>query len=148
MQLQQKTIYLVTLISLSFTACKNTHKIIAIDPRFAQHISGYTSGMLSSKNKIRIELATPIVAQANGLPDSNLLEHAFSFSPNIKGHSIWINDRSIEFIPEEKLEAATFYNATFKLSQFKKVEDDLKKFQLLRYPIINPNITQKLQTKR
>lgn len=129
MYLKQTSVFLFATLILLFSACKNSHKIISIDPRFAQHISGYTSGMMSSQQPIRIELATPAPIQNNGLPDSNLLENVFTFSPKIKGRAIWINDRTIEFIPKEKLESATFYNASFKLSKFKEVENDLKIFR-------------------
>jgi hypothetical protein len=55
MYLKQTSVLLFATLILVFSACKNSHKIISIDPRFAQHISGYTSGMLSSHNNIRIE---------------------------------------------------------------------------------------------
>ena len=104
----------IAALVIFFSACKDSHKIIPVDPRFAKHISGYTSGMQSSTQPIRIELANSldIPKNAGGLPDSNLLKDVFSFSPNIKGHAVWINDKTIEFIPEGKLDPETFYNAT------------------------------------
>lgn len=57
--------------------------------------------MLSNQSHIRIELSKPIAHPLNGLPDSTLLDGAFSFSPSIKGHAIWVNERTIEFIPKQ-----------------------------------------------
>lgn len=128
MNRQKKYFLLLSILCILFSACKNSHKIIAIDPRFAQYIAGYTSGMLSNQSHIRIELSKPIAHPLNGLPDSTLLDGAFSFSPSIKGHAIWVNERTIEFIPKTILDKETFYNATFKLARFTSVEKDLKKF--------------------
>ncbi len=154
-------ICLTTIILLS--ACLNSRpKIYKTNPAFAKYISGFTSGMVSRKSTIRIELAhgvnewkTAVDSAANAdpakadsltvwaatvtatLPDSNLLKDAFTFEPEIKGHAIWISDRIIEFIPEETLPPNQFYDAEFHLKQVQNVpESDLETFdfQLSTFP--------------
>lgn len=147
-------------LTFLLNACFNLKpKINPVNPEFGKYISGFTSGMVSRKNNIRIELAhglnehlvmpvgdgTPrgdslaAVTAANRLaqlPDSTLLKNIFSFDPEIKGHAIWISDRIIEFIPDAPLPANQFYNAEFKLEKVAKVPGDFElfPFQFSTYP--------------
>lgn len=157
------TVTTVICIAL-FSACFQTRpKINAINPAFGKYISGYTSGMVSRKSSIRIELShginedktltasavnkmsisTTAIAKDSlalirslQLPDSNLLKDAFTFEPKIKGRAVWISDKVIEFIPSEILPANQFYNVDFKLKEVAKVEDGLENFnfQLSTFP--------------
>ncbi len=154
----------ITLFCIAlFSACLQSRpKIKGIDPAFGKYISGYTSGMVSRKSTIRIELAHGLnekqtAAQASNnvsisttnvvqdslaflrsrqLPDSSLLKDAFTFEPAIKGHAVWISDKVIEFIPSEILPANQFYNVDFKLKDVTKVDDGLEhfNFQLSTFP--------------
>jgi uncharacterized protein YfaS (alpha-2-macroglobulin family) len=125
-------------------------KIAPINPAFGKYISGFSSGMLSRKASIRIELSQglneliPSAAMTPNtspdgpalvlppvippLPDSTLLEGIFSFEPAIKGKAVWISDKLIEFVPDQPLPANQFYEARFKLGKIKKVQRDLSDF--------------------
>ncbi len=148
----------VPLIIMMVIACNYSKpKIIKVNPEFARYISGYTSGMVSRKSNIRIELAyglnekkladlkltLPPNATAadsvmacsiaynkinSALPDSSLLKDAFTFEPEIKGRAVWISDRVIEFIPAEVLPQNQFYNVEFNLSNVMPVTDELETF--------------------
>lgn len=131
-------------------------KATEINPQFGQYISGFTSGMISRKSTIRIELARGLnesvlsntlmpnseeVAERAAtllaaLPDATLLNNIFSFEPEIKGKAIWISDRIIEFIPDTTLPANQFYNASFKLDRVAKVPGEFETFnyQFSTYP--------------
>jgi alpha-2-macroglobulin len=142
-------------IVLTILGCACSHfkpKVTDINPQFGQYISGFTSGMISRKSTIRIELARglnensqsqSITASAeNGsalphvLPDAALLEDIFTFDPQIKGKAIWISDRIIEFIPDTTLPASQFFNASFDLGKVAKVPSDFHTFnyQFSTYP--------------
>jgi hypothetical protein len=41
-----------------FISCNNKSKLAEIDPAFSKFIDAYTSGVVSKKNTIRIQLAT------------------------------------------------------------------------------------------
>ncbi len=129
-----------------------------INPAFGRYISAYTSGMISRKTSIRIELskgyfeshpsenlvvskdsaslASIELLRLTALPDSSLLDDIFSFEPEIKGKAHWISDRVIEFIPAGILPVNQFYNAEFKLEQVMDVLDDFEtfRFQFSTYP--------------
>jgi alpha-2-macroglobulin len=146
---------LLALASLFLAGCFNRKpKVNPVDPEFGKYISGYTSGMVSRKTTIRIELAqaagtggaahpansivvpaSTAMAHAN-LPDSALLKNVFSFEPAIKGHAVWISERVIEFIPDEPLPANQFYNAGFKLEKVMEVPGKFSEFpfQFSTYP--------------
>lgn len=154
---------LLTLSALAtftcFNACSFSRpRINEVNPAFGQYISAYTSGMISRKTTVRIELAEsyynshPIahvpafndtLARAMyyadklaSLPDSTLLDGIFSFEPAIKGKTIWVSDRIIEFIPEETLPPNQLYSYRFALSLVKDVPKEFREFhgQFSTYP--------------
>jgi len=149
----------IILFALILNACFNLKpKINPVNPEFGKYVSGFTSGMISRKNSIRIELARGLnekdmatatamidslkavapnttdaslrraIRALTQLPDSSLLKNIFSFEPEIKGRAVWISDRVIEFIPNEPLPANQFYNAEFKLEKVMKVPGDFEVF--------------------
>ena len=154
--LASSTIIAVTIILSSCFHFKA--EINEVNPAFGQYISAYTSGMISRKTSIRIELAKgyfethPVLnkstvkdttllavaepAQLIVLPDSNLLEDIFSFEPKVKGKAIWISDRIIEFIPAETLPVNQLYNVKFNLEDVMVVPDDFEtfRFQFSTFP--------------
>jgi hypothetical protein len=156
--MKHKILYLAALLVVTFTIIFSScihfkPEINAVDPAFGKYISAYTSGMVSRKTAIRIELAQgyfethPVLKKPTLmdsavsiasiiLPDSTLLEGVFSFEPEIKGKAIWISDRIIEFIPEQSLPVCTFYNVKFNLDELQEVLDDLEtfRFQFSTYP--------------
>jgi len=141
----------IILLFQFWVSCFPTRPRIApLNPLFGKYISGFTSGMVSRTAPIRIELSAALNETAyatqtgtdNGiintsalassrqspLPDSSLLEGAFSFEPAIKGRAVWINDRVIEFIPSDVLPVNQFYAASFKLGKIIKVQRGFSEF--------------------
>ncbi|MDI1234662.1 MAG: MG2 domain-containing protein [bacterium] len=142
MQISFKTLLLLILLgSLFFLAsCLNKKpQYIAVNPEYGKYVSGYTSGNISRKHAIRIELAEACPSSSKGLrtlPDSNLLESIFEFEPRIKGKAVWINERVIEFVPDQPLPVNQFYTATFQLEKVASVKSDFEEFvfQFASYP--------------
>lgn len=120
---------IVILCTLLF-GCGSRPKLIQVDPAFGEYISGYTSGMVTRKSNIRIELSElkPGVKNAAGIPDSSVLEDIFSFEPAIKGKAVWVGDRVVEFIPDEILPANQFYTVEFDLDRVAVVKKDYREF--------------------
>lgn len=132
------------------SACgSRARKITAINPAFSKYISGYTSGNISRKTVIRIELAQSILSNAsatlntgdpakdaeaaakqivNAMPDSNLLKELIVFEPEIKGKAVMTSDRVLEFTPDSALPSNQFYDAELKLGKLLKVEKELEDF--------------------
>ena len=149
---------LIITIAAMISSCSHfKREINEVNPAFGKYISAYTSGMVSRKNSIRIELAKgyfethpvpgntttqdssrslEVLAALASLPDSTLLDGIFSFEPALPGKAIWISDRVIEYIPNEMLPVNQFYNVKFKLDRLVETEDELEtfRFQFSTYP--------------
>ncbi len=113
----------VSLLS-SCNSCNNKEK--TIDPAFSAYISAYTSGTISSEASIRIRLSNDIAKENefNQAIDKNL----FDFSPSIKGQAVWIDSRTIEFRPSEKLPSGQQYQVTFLLKNVMDVPEKFNEF--------------------
>ena len=116
-----KLLQLFFIISLTFSiSCgKKQANWIKVDPAFIPYISGYTGGIVSTATKIRVQLAQEI---SNTVEFGTFLqENFFSFEPNIKGKTRWIDASTIEFVPEERLPSGVLYTAHFKLEDVIKL---------------------------
>lgn len=96
------------------------------NPAFSAYISAYTSGMISNESTIRILLTNEMESPVEiGKPVDKKL---FDFSPNIKGTAVWLDSRTIEFRPEERLPSNTSYKAEFFLSEIMEVPGEFETF--------------------
>lgn len=118
---------LITLFTLN-SCSSSKDKIIKVDPAFAAYVSGYTSGMVSKSSPIRIELTNALSKDLSTQPDSTLLEDIIEFEPEIEGKIQWVNNRTIEFVPNENLPSNQLYTATFELDKVAKVKDGYEDF--------------------
>lgn len=116
-------------------------KIIQIDPEYHKYVSGYTAGMISNTQPIRIELANEVPAEIlkkteNDEVTDELLNEIIEFEPAIDGKLKWVNSRTIEFTPATTLSSNQFYTAYFKLNNVANVERKYKTFafQFATYP--------------
>ncbi|MCD8165247.1 MAG: MG2 domain-containing protein [Bacteroides sp.] len=116
----------ILFLSVTLHACKQKQEDITPSSRFASYVTAYTGGIISQSSPIRIELAAglPMVE-----PYSELKDHPFSFSPSLKGKAWWVDNKTIEFIPDEgALRPGKFYQGTFKLGDLIQVDKELEKF--------------------
>lgn len=108
------------------SACSGTRRDITPSAEFAPYISAYTGGILSSQATIRVELTQdlPVV-------DLNDLEkNPFDFSPSLRGKAHWLDNHTIEFVPDEgELRPGELYHGTFRLGDFLAVEENLQEFR-------------------
>jgi len=100
---------------------------VKIDPGFSSYVSGYTSGIISVKSNIRLKLASPINYKLES--GQALDKKVFKFNPAIKGKSYWVDNRTIEFRPDEILPYGTLYESVFWLKKIKEVPEKYKEFQ-------------------
>jgi alpha-2-macroglobulin len=115
-------------VALLFGNCKRkTTNVVSADPKFRELISAYTSGIISSQSTIRIRLANDYSDKI--VPNSPIDKNLFEFTPSIKGTSYWIDNRTIEFRPGEKLKSASFYNCKFHLSELFDLKPEFKIFE-------------------
>lgn len=98
-----------------------------INPEFAEYISAFTAGYVSTQGSIKLKLSNEFGAneQLNKALDNSY----FSFEPSIKGETAWKDAQTLEFRPSEKLLPGTHYKATFHLNKLTEVKKELQDFQ-------------------
>jgi alpha-2-macroglobulin len=110
-----------------FTSGKSSKQpAVYINPAFAEYISSYTAGVISSGASVRIILAKDVA-------DSTLIGRdagvkLFQFAPAIKGKAVWLDARTIEFKPDTRLTSGQVYEVNFLLSKIMNVPADMKSF--------------------
>lgn len=126
----------VLLILLS-TSCENKKKLTKLDPAFSKYIEAYTSGVISKKNTIRIQL-TSDVSTAHTVNET-IKESLFEFSPSVDGKAYWTDERTIEFKPEKDLEPSELYEVSFDLAKVRKVPPKFETFTF-NVQVIKPSL--------
>lgn len=125
-----RTTLLIAAAVTFFTSCSKKDKWIDVDPAFSQYIDAYTTGTVSKTTGIRIQLAADaITTHAVGEVEK---ENLFDFSPNVKGKAFWLDARTIEFKPDEKLKPDQLYTVSFQLGKVTKVPS---KFSNLKFSL-------------
>lgn len=121
-----KLIGIILLASLFFS-CNHKRRIIHINPAFSKYIEAFTSGVISKKNTIRLQLS----ADVNAVHTVNqpLDEDLFSFSPRISGKAYWVDNRTIEFKPEKDLKPNELYEVSFNLDKITAVPEAFRTFR-------------------
>ncbi|GCC52197.1 hypothetical protein SanaruYs_24330 [Chryseotalea sanaruensis] len=123
-------IVLLTLVVAAFFYFKSDKKQnlerTEIDPAFGEHISSYTSGVISSNARIIILLAKPLGDSSD--IGQEVSAKLFDFNPTVKGKTIWVDTRTIEFTPSEKMNSGQVYKADFFLSKLTSVPPALSTF--------------------
>lgn len=104
---------------------------------YAKYIEAYTSGVVSKKSTIRIQLA----GQVNTIAEIGKAEERklFSISPSISGKTYWLDAQTIEFRPDEEMEPGQEYDITFKLDKITPTEEGLEEFDF-RFRVIKPGL--------
>lgn len=92
-----------------------TEAPVFVDPAFAEYVSSYTTGVISSGSALRIVFPRDMV-------DSTMLgkesaEKLFDFSPALSGKTVWLDARSLEFKPDRRMASGQRYRAHFFLSR-------------------------------
>ncbi len=107
---------LLTLTFLTFSCGEKEQKqALKIDQGFREYISAFTGGLVSSKSTITIKLSSAYKQEVE--PGTEVDDKLFSFSPKIKGKTVWVDGRTIEFRPSEPLLSDTEYKGTFTLDK-------------------------------
>ncbi len=117
----------VVLIVFYFSTSKSAKAPFAvINPAFGEYISSYTSLSVSSGSSIRIILSKDAIdSAAVGEANTKL----FEFSPSIKGVTVWLDKRTVEFKPSDRLRSGQVYEVSFYLSKLRQVPKELGTFE-------------------
>jgi len=111
---------IISIVSCKSTTSKDVSKLDGIE----QYIKGYTTGVISSRESIRIILNNDTQEKEG----SELRRGILSFEPKVKGKAYWLNSHEIEFVPESEFINGVDYVAKLKLSEIITVSKDFKSF--------------------
>ncbi len=103
------------------------HTETYINPAFSEYITSYTAGVISSGSAVRIILANDAVDSTFIGQESSV--SLFSFEPSIKGKTVWIDKRTVEFVPESRMISGQIYEVDFQLSKLISVAKELSEFK-------------------
>ncbi|MDD2322524.1 MAG: alpha-2-macroglobulin family protein [Bacteroidales bacterium] len=128
--------FLPVVITLILHSCGNRDagkpETVPIDPGFTTYISAFSGGMLPSEGVIRVVLVNEVASETM---ESVKPETLFSFSPTVKGKALWVDGRTLEFIPETPLKNGQSYVAYFQLGKVLAVEKPYEKLEWILYVI-------------
>jgi alpha-2-macroglobulin len=116
-----RTVFLISILFFTVQCKKNRSS--NINPAFTEKIAAFTSGVISSESTIQVVLADDYPGQITRNTPVN--ENVFKFKPDIAGHTVWLDNRTIEFRPEHHLASGETYSAKFYLSKLMKVPKNI-----------------------
>ncbi len=133
-----KNLFPLLSVLLFFVGCKP--KIPQSDNvyQFRNYISYTTSGVVSTSKNIQIKLSksTPLLKEG-----VSVTEKLLTIWPKVKGELKVINDRTLEFVPKERLASNTEYAVGVHLDKiFEEVPEEFKEYNF-QFKTIKPTIS-------
>lgn len=99
----------------------------SINPAFGEYISSYTAGVIGSGSAIRMVLSKDVV-DSTYVGDETTVK-LFDLTPSVKGTTVWLDRRTVEFRPETRLVSGQIYEVKFQLSRLIEVPQSLQSFE-------------------
>lgn len=114
------------LVWLYIVPGKSAPAHISVNPAFAEFVSSYSAGTLSSGSVVRLVFTREVVDSAMaGQTDTRTL---FEFNPRIKGMVRWLDRRTVEFVPDGRWPSGKPIEVRFRLNRLMSVPEDLSVF--------------------
>ncbi len=131
MKLSTICLYAVLALCL-FVSCnkKNTSVKSTIGSGYSEYINSYTSGVISCKAPIKITFSQEPINLKQ--PGEKLSEELIRLNPSVKGDIQWLDDRTLAFIPSEKMISDTRYSVKLELGKIIEVP---KKYKTLEFDL-------------
>ena len=130
---------LVFLLAILIHACgSDSDKKIQTDPAYGEYIFAYTSGVISSTDPILVQLTEPYSGSLrtnDALPDN-----IFNFEPKISGQTVWLDESTLKFIPDENLKSNTIFRGKLNLSLLRDVPKEMKTFEF-QFQTVKQNLS-------
>ena len=121
MKIFKFSVLLITIIAsiVLINSCSNK-KINTPKSQFTELISGYSAGVLSNNNSITVKFMDPV---SLALREESVNKELFSVSPNVKGVNNWVDENTLEYIPNELLASGSEFDVTFYVDKLFKNSD-------------------------
>ncbi|MEN8226945.1 MAG: MG2 domain-containing protein [Bacteroidota bacterium] len=96
-------------------------------PKYNPMIAAFTSGLISAESQIQLRFAQEFADSV--VPGTALRQEIIDFSPELKGELQYIDQRTIEFTPQERLPQGTTFKAKVKLGKLFPESSGTKVFE-------------------
>ncbi len=118
--------------TLVLDACTTRDAHIQPDAAFTPYIPAFTAGHISARSPILVHIAD---GQRWRDTTKAAIQDLFDLDPGVKGTVQWEDDRTLAFVPAERLEQDRTYTVSFKLGRLIEVPNGLEvfKFQVSTY---------------
>src|SRR5690554_7268894 len=108
----QRTLLLLIALTFIISSCsEESPEEFQINPEFQKHISSFTSGVISAAAPIKIQLTEPYSKKI--ILNQAIKDDFIKISPAVKGKTVWSDQYTLEFIPEEHLQSGETYWVEF-----------------------------------
>lgn len=117
----QKIILPLTVLLVVLFACQpEPQKTVTTELGFSKYVQSFTSGIVSKESLVSIYLTQAIEGDIT-------TGELFRFTPEIKGETVFLNNRTIEFRPGQALKSGTTYTVEFNLGKLFDTEKEFEK---------------------
>ena len=106
----------LVIIILTINNCSNK-KLNAPKSQFTEVISGFSSGVLSNNTSIKVRFMEPV---NENMRNEVIEEKLFEIEPKVEGNNNWIDDNTLEFIPNDVLPSGESFNVTLQVDKIFK----------------------------
>ncbi|PIF02094.1 MAG: hypothetical protein CR996_01410 [Draconibacterium sp.] len=117
--MKKVSIFFAFILFIIVNSCNTDRNQVVTDEAFGKYVTAFTSGNISKASAISVHLAQPVSGSFN--QDKKL----FGFKPMVKGTTVLVGDRIIEFRPDEPLKSGTRYSVDFHLGKLLKTDRNL-----------------------
>lgn len=119
-----------------FVGCGGKPEKVFVNPDFVRYVTAYTSGMVSKKAKITIELAKDVVESK--FVGNELEKGLLEFEPSVNGKAVWVSTNVVQFEPDDAFDPGKRYVAELKMDKLMTVDQGFEKFKFT-FDVISPN---------
>ena len=114
-------------ILLAFVACKKNKTDFKNSPELMKYISAYTNGEVSKSDNLIIQFSKDAVEQ--NMVGKTIDDKLFDIEPNISGKTIWLDQKTVKFIPDIPLQSSQAYYVRFTVGKiFKELPKEAQVF--------------------
>jgi hypothetical protein len=120
MKIFKFSVLLIAIISsiILINSC-SSKKVNTPKSQFTELISGYSAGVLSNNSSITVKFMDPV---SLALREESVNKDLFSVSPNVKGVNNWVDENTLEYIPNELLNSGSEFDVTFYVDKLLKIQ--------------------------
>jgi uncharacterized protein YfaS (alpha-2-macroglobulin family) len=117
---------LLVLMALLFSCGRGENTPLQeVKPEFSKYVNSFTRGdYLSKGTRFIIRLAEPAFDSVQ--VGEKLASGLFEFKPSVSGEAYWVDQQTIEFIPDEYLESNTIYKVMVHLHTIMELPKELQ----------------------